>query len=455
MTVAQKRTFDVGSERRNTDLPRMPGKGKKKKGKKGNQRPLTACVAGSPVVLGTLLTPGADLGAKAGEAYGTLVGDLDWYNDFQYLESDSVDSNYPAERPSLILASLQGTTGREEPAEQFWGGPVYGPGSDIAECYGEQPGQEDRYSEMDSAESYDPCLDVHRGYMDYGETEECSDVCLWSERGSNHEEDAPMEVEEDPHRGLPSHSDDKSSQSKEPLAPKALPRARHPGASRLMQLASREAALLDEDTPPLKAKSPRVHAPTPKPCEGKKAAAKVPAPEPGDTAGSRPDTHAPKPGQSLLPKLARDTPRQAGRSLAQPTTGGLAGVPSPFPGHMNCVRLGPCPSPRCPACIGLWWVVWSSNVTFWRWSRGCSPVGWHTGSRVLEGGLCYAEYITTMQMVNTEDLVKAITSQSHMLGPHEQLLEVFMCFVDVLMVSYMGLEGTERFHELHHWPHSF
>ncbi|KAK1797991.1 hypothetical protein P4O66_000747 [Electrophorus voltai] len=88
----------------------------------------------------------------------------------------------PAERPSLILASLQGTTGREEPAEQISGGPVQGPGSDIAEYHREQPDQEDRYSEMDSARSYDPCLDIHRGYTNYGETEECSNVYLWSER---------------------------------------------------------------------------------------------------------------------------------------------------------------------------------------------------------------------------------------------------------------------------------
>ncbi|KAK1802542.1 hypothetical protein P4O66_004197 [Electrophorus voltai] len=370
---------------KNTDLPRMPGKGKKKKGKKGSQRPPTARVARSPVVLGTLLTPGAYPGAEAGEVYGTPAGDLDWYNDFQCSESDSVDSYCAAERPSLILALLQGTTGREEPAEQFWGGPVYGPESDIAECHREQPDQEDRYSEMGSAGSYDPCLDVHRGYTDYRVTEECSNVYLWSERGSDCEEEAPMEVEEDPQRNLPSHSDAKSSQSKEPPAPKAPPRARHPGASRLTQLASREVVSSDEDTPPLNAKSPRVYAPTLKPREGKKAAAPVPAPEPGDTAGVRPDTHAPKPGQSLLPKLARDTPHQAGRSPAQPMTGGLAGVPSPFPGLVNvCGGVHepvpvtvPCSSPRYPVCAGPWRVVCSSNVTFWRGSLGHSPYKTH------------------------------------------------------------------------------
>ncbi|KAK1803812.1 hypothetical protein P4O66_003736 [Electrophorus voltai] len=183
---------------------------------------------------------------------------------------------------------------------------------------------------MDSAGSYNPYLDDHRGDTDYGETEECSNICLQSDRGSNYEEEVPMEVEEYPHRDLPSHGDAKSSESKEPPAPKALSRARRPGASRLTQVASREAPL--SDTPPSEAKSSRAYAPTPKPRAGKKAA-------------------EPEPGQSLLPRLARDTSCQAGQSSSQPTTGGLVGGPSPFPGLVNrvrpCVfhRLGPCPSP--------------------------------------------------------------------------------------------------------------
>ncbi|KAK1792982.1 hypothetical protein P4O66_001699 [Electrophorus voltai] len=136
----------------------MPGKGQKKKGRKGSQCSPTACAAKSPVFLGTLLTPGVE----AGESYGTPADDRDWYNDFQSSESDSVDPYIPAVRPFLILASLHGATGREKPADRFWGGPVYGPGSDGAESYGEQPDQEDRYSEMDSAGSYDPYLDDHR-----------------------------------------------------------------------------------------------------------------------------------------------------------------------------------------------------------------------------------------------------------------------------------------------------
>ncbi|KAK1792700.1 hypothetical protein P4O66_012627 [Electrophorus voltai] len=243
----------------------------------------------------------------------------DCYNDFQSSESDSVDPYVPAVRPSLILASLHGATGREEPADRFWGGgPVYGPGSDGAESYGEQLDQEDRYSEMDSAGSYDPYLDDHREDTDYGETEECHDVCLQSDRGSDCEEEAPVEVEEYPRRDLPSHGDAKSSESKDLTAPKAPPRVCRPGASRLTWVAGREALLSDKDTPPPEAKSSRAYAPMPKPRAGKKATAPVP-----------------EPGQSPLPRLARDTSRQDGQSSTQPTTGGLVGVHSPFPGLLN------------------------------------------------------------------------------------------------------------------------
>ncbi|KAK1787403.1 hypothetical protein P4O66_002727 [Electrophorus voltai] len=147
-----------------------------------------------------------------------------------------------------------------------------------------------------------------------------------------------MEVEEDPHRDLPSHSDAKSSENDEPPAPKSpsksLPRAHRPGASRLPRVGSRETSSSEDTTPP-KAKSPREHVPMPKPHGGKRAAAPVPAPEPGNTAGVLPSVHALKPEQSPLPKLARDNPCQAGWSPTQLTTGGLAGVPSPFPGLFN------------------------------------------------------------------------------------------------------------------------
>ncbi|KAK1795975.1 hypothetical protein P4O66_009076, partial [Electrophorus voltai] len=68
---------------------------------------------------------------------------------------------------------------------------------------------------MDSAGSYDPYLDNPMGDTDYGETEECSDVCLQSESGSDCEEESPMDVEH-PHGDLPSHGHAKSSHSKEP-----------------------------------------------------------------------------------------------------------------------------------------------------------------------------------------------------------------------------------------------
>ncbi|KAK1794308.1 hypothetical protein P4O66_011197 [Electrophorus voltai] len=83
-----------------------------------------------------------------------------------------------------------------------------------------------------------------------------------------------MEVEEVPHRVLPSPSDATGSKKDEPPAPKAPPRAppraRHPEASKLPWVTCREASPTEEDTPPPKVKSPRAHAPTPKPRRGKK-----------------------------------------------------------------------------------------------------------------------------------------------------------------------------------------
>ncbi|KAK1784076.1 hypothetical protein P4O66_004318 [Electrophorus voltai] len=184
-----------------------------------SQHPPTARATKSPVFLGTHLTPGVE----AGESYRTPVDHWDWYNDFQSSESDSVDPYVPAVRPSLILASLPGATGREEPADRFWGGPVYGLGLDGAEPYGEQPDQEEWYSDMDSAGSYDPYLDDHRGDTDYGETEECSDVCLQSNRGSDCKDEAPMEVEEYPHRDLPSHVTPKAQKARSLQHPRHRP----------------------------------------------------------------------------------------------------------------------------------------------------------------------------------------------------------------------------------------
>ncbi|KAK1794580.1 hypothetical protein P4O66_001301 [Electrophorus voltai] len=103
---------------------------------------------------------------------GSTTEAEDWYNDFQSSELDSVDINYPTERPSLILASLQGSSMREEPTGQFWAGPVYGPGSDAAKSYEDQLDYDNQQSEMDSTGSYDPCMDYSEGCTEYGETGE-------------------------------------------------------------------------------------------------------------------------------------------------------------------------------------------------------------------------------------------------------------------------------------------
>ncbi|KAK1792930.1 hypothetical protein P4O66_001658 [Electrophorus voltai] len=265
----------------------MPGKGKCK-GKKGGRR-LPYREASRD--LRHLLMPTRGERCPGAEAEG-------WYNDFQSSESDSVDFNYPAERPSLILASLQGSSTREEPTGQFWAGPVCGPGTDSAESYGDQPDYENRHSEVDSAGCYDPYREDYKGYAGYGERGECSDVSLRSDMGSDTEGDTPMEVEEDPHRDLPSHSDANSSSIDEPPAPKpppkAPPRVRRPGASKLSWVASREAASSEEDTLLPMVKGPTAHASTPKPRGGKKAVTPVPTPEPGSMAGALRGTHAPK-----------------------------------------------------------------------------------------------------------------------------------------------------------------
>ncbi|KAK1793119.1 hypothetical protein P4O66_011526, partial [Electrophorus voltai] len=248
-----------------------------------------------PVFLGTLQTPTIwesgpgeiGPGAEAGKLCGTMSGYEDWYNDFQSSKSDSVDSSPLLERPSFILASLHGSTTGEEPTGCFWGG-------------------------------------SHIWCGEY------SDVILRSDRGSNREEDPAMEVEEVPHGDLPTQSDITGSENDEPPASKALPRARRPGASKLLQVTWKEVSLQEEVTPPPKANSPRAHAPTPKPRRGKKAAAPVPAPEKDNKSGALPETHAPKQEQPPLPKTVKDNPPQADRSPTQLMTGGLAGASSPF-----------------------------------------------------------------------------------------------------------------------------
>ncbi|KAK1802563.1 hypothetical protein P4O66_004218 [Electrophorus voltai] len=178
-----------------------------------------------------------------------------------------------------------------------------------------------------------PTMDYHKDYVDSEKKGEYSDISLWSDFKSDHE-DPPVAVEEVLHRDPPSYSDLADSDGDEPPAPKvppeAPPRACRSGVSKLPRVTGKEASSSEEDTPPPKANSPRAHAPRPKPRRGKKAAAPVPAPEIGKTVGALPDTHMPKPEQLLLPKPAKDNPRQAGRSPIQPMTGGLAGVRFPF-----------------------------------------------------------------------------------------------------------------------------
>ncbi|KAK1785825.1 hypothetical protein P4O66_003200 [Electrophorus voltai] len=140
---------------------------KKRKGKKGSEPPPTALAGKPPEFLGTLRTPECGPGergpgAEAEESYGITSGYQDWYSDFQSSDSDSVDSSRPAERPSLVLASLHGSTTGEEPAGRFWGGPAYGPGTDSAESYGDQPDYENLHSEADSAGSLKWVRGSHR-----------------------------------------------------------------------------------------------------------------------------------------------------------------------------------------------------------------------------------------------------------------------------------------------------
>ncbi|KAK1789907.1 hypothetical protein P4O66_002236 [Electrophorus voltai] len=110
------------------------------------------------------------------------------------------------------------------------GPPKYGPGSDSAESYRPQPYSEDRHAEVDSAGSYDPYMDFHEGYTDYGEYGECRDISLRSDLGFDYGEDSSMEVEEVLYGDPPNGSDVESadSESDEALALQIPPKANHP-----------------------------------------------------------------------------------------------------------------------------------------------------------------------------------------------------------------------------------
>ncbi|KAK1788380.1 hypothetical protein P4O66_015984 [Electrophorus voltai] len=97
---------------------------------------------------------------------------------------------------------------------------------------GSRPDHDGRYSEADSTGSY---LDLAEGYVEYGEKRGCSDVTLESDKGSDHEEDLLMEVEEVSKGKPPPPNDVMSSKEDEPPAPKALPIPRSSGASKQPQ----------------------------------------------------------------------------------------------------------------------------------------------------------------------------------------------------------------------------
>ncbi|KAK1787237.1 hypothetical protein P4O66_002753 [Electrophorus voltai] len=228
--------------------------------------------------------PDCSPGTDSEESYGPTLDVRDWYNDVQYLESDSTGSYYP-ERPSVILASLHTrTTG--EGHWTIWGGPEYGPGMDSAESHRPQPDYEDRHS----AGSYDLDMDCYEGYVDYGDRGECGDISLWSDLESDYMEDLPMEVEEVLYGNPPTDSDAQSAVSKndEPPAPKILPKA----PSRRYRLGTEKPShvkYLEAETPFARAHSHGIRAPIPKPHRGRKEAAPVPTPEMGKVAGAPPE----------------------------------------------------------------------------------------------------------------------------------------------------------------------
>ncbi|KAK1794157.1 hypothetical protein P4O66_011062 [Electrophorus voltai] len=135
-------------------------------------------LAGKPsTFLGTLLTPtageratggvagdpGCGPGADSVESYRPTLDYRDWYNDVQYLKSDSIGSYYPAERSSLILASLHKSTNRGGGHWTILGGGLgMGHGRTLqgpAEC--SQTMRIDK--EVDSAGSY---MDYYEGYAE-------------------------------------------------------------------------------------------------------------------------------------------------------------------------------------------------------------------------------------------------------------------------------------------------
>ncbi|KAK1785527.1 hypothetical protein P4O66_018891, partial [Electrophorus voltai] len=285
------------------------------------------------------------------------------------------------------------------------GGPVYGPGSDSAESYGDQPGYDNRHSEVDSTGSYDLYMDHPEGHAEYGERVEYSDVSLRSDMGSNYGEDPPMEVEEVLPGDSLADSDICSVVSRidEPPARNSLYQGIQPHTT--------------------------TRAPVPKPRRGKGEATPVPTPETSKVTGAPPEMGVRK---SPPPKSRAAIPhRWVGlqpRRRLEDTLGLLSACldslavhyvvlhpslslcppPSYCPSQSLCpplcLCLSVCPSPcllswslswslslspLCPARAGPCRVACSSGFAIWHWLWGHSPIGCRAGSHALKEGLCH------------------------------------------------------------------
>ncbi|KAK1795667.1 hypothetical protein P4O66_001160 [Electrophorus voltai] len=146
------------------------------------------------------------------------------------------------------------------PLDDFGEDLDYGLGSDSAESYRDQPDYENRHLEVDSAGSYDLYMDDHK------DCDDCGDVSLWSDMGSDYAA-PPMEVEQVLHGDSLADSDARSvvSENDEPLAPKrwpkAPPRRYHLGASKPASTKHLEGASFKERTPFARAHSPELFHP--------------------------------------------------------------------------------------------------------------------------------------------------------------------------------------------------
>ncbi|KAK1789463.1 hypothetical protein P4O66_015379 [Electrophorus voltai] len=192
-------------------------------------------------------------------------------------------------------------------------------------------------------------MDYYEGYRDSGEMEEHSDISLRSDFESDREEDPSMEVEEVLHRDAPSYRDTVDSESDEPPAPKAPPRACQSSASKLPQVTGKEALLSsEEDTPPPKANSPRAHVPTPKPRRSKRG------------SGTRKGQNSWCASRHACAKARTAAATQAGEGqstpgwVTQPVSVVIpqATCPGPVPSMRGIARPGPVPGVRDAAHLG-------------------------------------------------------------------------------------------------------